>query len=83
MISSQPAFVVTATELAAQPVATRAAMPIDCRNTELKSSTTTEPDLFLASVPDPRGLPRQNSASHQLRDRRQSALASTPSQLSP
>ncbi|HYZ41020.1 MAG TPA: hypothetical protein VE687_10385 [Stellaceae bacterium] len=37
MISSLPIFVVTAAELAAQPVATRTAMPIDCLNPDART----------------------------------------------
>ena len=37
MISSLPIFVITATELAARPVANRPAMPIDCRNPDARA----------------------------------------------
>jgi hypothetical protein len=83
MISSLPIFVITATELAARPVANRPAMPIDCRNTDARAGQRLNLPCFSRSVPNPRGLPHQNSASHQLRGRRQGRLASTPWQLSP
>jgi hypothetical protein len=83
MISSLPIFVVTATELAARLVADRPAMPIDCGNADSRTGQRLNLTCFSRSVPDPRGLPRQNSASHQLRGRRQSSLTSTPWQLSP
>jgi hypothetical protein len=83
MISSLPIFVITATKLAARPVANRPAMPIDCRTTDSQAGQQLNLTCFSRSVPDPRGLPRQNSVSQQLRDCRQSSLASTPWQLSP
>ncbi|MFB9265065.1 hypothetical protein ACFFWD_18210 [Bradyrhizobium erythrophlei] len=83
MISSLLIFILTAAELAARPVANRPAMPINCRNTDSRAGQQLNLTCFSRSVPDPRGLPCQNSASHQLRGRRQSSLASTPWQLSP
>jgi hypothetical protein len=83
MISSLPIFVITATELAARPVANRPAMPIDCRDTDSQAGQQPNLTCFSRSVPDPQGLPRQNSASQQLRGCRHSSLASTPWQLSP
>jgi hypothetical protein len=83
MISSLSIFILTAAELAARPVANRPAMPINCRNTESRAAQRLNLTCFSRSVPDPRGLPCQNSTSHQLRGRRQSSLASTPLQLSP
>ena len=78
MISSVPIFVIIAAELAARPVASRPAVLIDCRNTDSRAGQRLNLTLFSRSAPDPRGLPCQNSASHQLRGRRQSSLASTP-----
>jgi len=83
MISSLPIFIRTAAELAARPVANRPAMLINCRNTDPRAGQQPNLTSFSRSVPDPRGLPCQNSASHQLLGRRQSSLASTPWQLSP
>jgi hypothetical protein len=83
MISSLPIFVITATELAARPVANRPATPIDCRNTGSQAGQQLNLTCFSRSAPDPRGFPRQNSASQQLRGCRQNSLASTPWQLSP
>jgi hypothetical protein len=84
MISSLPILVITtATEFAARPVANRPAMPIDCRNTFPRAGQRLNLTGFSRSVPDLRGFPRQNTASHQLRGHRQSSLASTPWQLSP
>jgi hypothetical protein len=75
MISSLPIFIITATELAARPVANQPAMPIDCRNTDSQAGQQLNLTCVSRSVPDPRGLPRQNS---QLRACRQSSLASAP-----
>jgi hypothetical protein len=83
MILSPPIFVITAAELAARPVANRPAMPIDCRNTDSRAGQRLNLTCCSRSVRNPRDLPRQNGASHQLRGRRQSSLASTPWQLSP
>jgi hypothetical protein len=83
MISSLPAFVFTVTELAAHLVATRLAMPIDRRNTDTRTGQRLNLTCFSRSAPAPRDLPRQNNASHQLRCRHLSGLASTPWQLSP
>ncbi len=83
MISSLPIFVITATELAARPVADQPAMPIDWGNADAQPGQQLNLTCFSRSLPDPRGLPRQNSASQQLRGCRQSRLASTPWQLSP
>jgi len=83
MISSLPIFILTAAELAARPAADRPAMPIDCRNTDARAGQQLNLTCFSRSVPDPRALPRQDSASQQLRGRRQCSLASAPLQLSP
>jgi hypothetical protein len=83
MISSLPIVVITATELAARPVANQPAMPINCRNTDSKADQQLNLTRVSRSVPNPRPLPRQNSPSQQLRGCRQSSLASTPWQLSP
>jgi hypothetical protein len=83
MISSLPIVVITATELAARPVANRPAMPTHCRTTDSQAGQQLNLICFSRSVPDPRGLLRQNSASPQLRGCRQNSLASTPWQLSP
>ncbi|HTY03360.1 MAG TPA: hypothetical protein VMC81_06495 [Rhodocyclaceae bacterium] len=53
MISSLPIFVITATELAARPVANRPAMPIDCRNTDAKAGQRLNLPCFSRLVPNP------------------------------
>ena len=83
MISSLPIFIITATELAARPVANRPALPIDCRNAGAQAGQQLNLTCVSRSVPDPRGLPRPNSVSQQLCGCRQSRLPSTPWQLSP
>lgn len=83
MISSLPIVVITTTKLAARPVANPPAMPIDCRTTDSQAGQQLNLPCLSRSVPDPRGLPRQNSASRPLRGCRQNSLASTPWQLSP
>ncbi|WP_420969491.1 hypothetical protein [Bradyrhizobium sp. B120] len=83
MISSLSIFILTAAELAARPAAEQPAVPIDCRNTDPRAGQRLNLICFSRSGPDPRGLPCQNSASHQLRGRRQSSLAATHWQLSP
>jgi hypothetical protein len=83
MISSLQIFVITATEPVAHPVANGPAVPIDCRNTGSQAGQQLILACFSCSVPDKRGLPRQNSASQQLRGRRHSSLTSTLWQLSP
>jgi hypothetical protein len=83
MISSLPIFILTAAELAAPPAANRPAMPIDCRNADAQADQQLNLNCFSRSVPDPRGPPRPNGVSQQLRGCRQSRLASTPWQLSP
>jgi hypothetical protein len=82
-ISSLPIFVITAAELAAQPVANRKAMPLDCLNSDFRTGQRINLMCFSRPVPDPRGRPCQNDAPHQLRSCRQSSLASMPSPLSP
>jgi hypothetical protein len=82
MISSLPVLIVIAAELAAHPVATRTAMPIECRNPDctigrrIKLMSARPKLLFQAR-------PCQNNSSHQLRSCRQNCLAGTPSPLSP
>jgi hypothetical protein len=83
MISSLPIFVITAAELAAQPVATPTAMPIDCLNPDARTAQRINLMCFSHPLPDPPGRPCQNNALHQLRSCRYSSLATMPSPLSP
>jgi hypothetical protein len=57
-----PIFEITTTELAARPVANRSAMPIDCHNTDSRAGQRLNLTCCSRSVPNPRDLPRQNSA---------------------
>jgi hypothetical protein len=83
MISSLQIFVITATEPVAHPVATRTAMPIDCRNIDSQAGQQLILTCFSCSVPNKRGLPRQTCASQQLRGHSHSSLTNTLWQLSP